>query len=157
MREIVQLPIKQLKLLDNNPRKITKDQFTKLCESIQRDPEYFFNRPCLVNQVGAVFTVYAGNQRVKAAKRIGWDKVPCIVEKDLSEEFIERRIILDNKTYGEFDFDVLANIYDVSLLLESGFIPSELVGFVEVEAEEVEAKPKKEDPIKKCPHCDGIL
>ncbi len=158
MREFIELPIKGLKLLENNPRKITKDQFEKLCESIRKDPDYFHNRPCLVNQVGAVFNVYAGNQRVKAAKRIGWTKVPCVVEKNIPEDVIESRIVKDNKTYGEFDFDILANLYQVDTLIASGFTPDELVGSVrDIEVEEVEEKEKKEDPIKKCPHCDGIL
>ncbi len=156
MREIVQLPIKQLKLLDNNPRKITKDQFTKLCESIQSDPDYFFNRPCLVNQEGATFTVYAGNQRIKAAKRIGWDKVPCIVEKDLPDEVLKKRVVLDNAHFGEFDWDILANNYDVSLLLECGLTTEQLVGCTE-EVKEIEPEKEKEEKIKKCPHCDGIL
>lgn len=158
MREIVQLPIKGLKLLENNPRKITKDQFMKLCESIKTDPDYFSNRPCLVNQVGATFTVYAGNQRVKAAKQLGWKTVPCIIEKDLKEDVVTSRIIKDNKNYGTFDFDILANLYEVDMLLDAGFTAEELVGTIdEIKAEEIEEKPKKEDSLKKCPHCDGIL
>jgi ParB-like chromosome segregation protein Spo0J len=157
MREIVQLPIKGLKLLDNNPRKITKDQFTKLCESIKTDPDYFLNRPCLINQVGAVFHVYAGNQRVKAAKQLGWKNVPCIVEKDLPEDVLHSRIIKDNKNYGDFDFDILANLYEIDTIIAAGFTAEELIGKVEEEVEVVEEKAKKEDPIKKCPHCDGIL
>lgn len=158
MREIVQLPIKGLKLLENNPRKITKDQFTKLRESIQKDPEYFSNRPCLINQVGSTFTVYAGNQRVKAAKQLGWKTVPCIIEKDLPEDVVNSRILKDNKTYGDFDFDILANLYEIDTLLEAGFTADELVGAVQdINVEEIEEKAKKEDSIKKCPHCDGIL
>ena len=156
MREFTQLPIKSLKLLDNNPRKITKEQFEKLCESIKKDPDYFYNRPCLVNQVGEINQVYAGNQRVKAAKRLGWTKVPCMVEKDLPQEVLSSRILKDNKTYGSFDYDLLANLYEIDTLIESGFTAEELVGSIQ-EVEEIDEKAAKEEPMKKCPHCDGIL
>lgn len=126
--EIVHLNISDLKLLKNNPRKISKDQMDKLCESLKNDPDFFINRPCLVNEKDDVLEVYAGNQRVRAAKKLKWKKVPCIIEKDLSEHIVKERIIKDNKTYGEFDYEILANEWDVDLLLDAGFTPEELVG-----------------------------
>lgn len=156
LRSIVKIPIRKLKLLDKNPRTITKEQFEKLCDSIKEDPEYFSDRPCLVSEVDGVMTVYAGNQRVRAAKQLGWKDVPCIVEKDLSDEVIQKRIILDNAHFGSFDWDALANDWDIDVLLSAGLTPEELIGRVE-EVEEIETKEEKEKPMKKCPHCDGIL
>lgn len=128
MVEIVQINISELKLLEKNPRKISKDQMEKLCESLKNDPDFFFNRPCLVHEKDGVLEVYAGNQRVRAAKKLKWKKVPCILEKGLSEDILNERIIKDNKTYGEFDYEMLANEWDVDLLLDAGFTPEELVG-----------------------------
>ncbi len=77
-------PIKHLTLLEGNPRKITSEQMKKLCKSIEQDPQFLWNRPVLVNKTciwpalipGSnevlkridTYTVYAGNQRVRAAK-----------------------------------------------------------------------------------------
>ncbi len=153
---VTKLPISKLKLLENNPRKIDKDQFQKLCESLLKDPDYLLNRPVLVHDVDGVYHVYAGNQRVRAAKKLGWKEIPCMVEFDLMPEVIEARVLKDNKTYGSFDFDVLANNYDIDVLLACGFTADEIVGSVQ-DIEVVEEKEEKEEPIKKCPHCDGIL
>jgi len=131
MVSIDSIPIKDLTLLDRNPRKITKDQFDKLCKSIQNDPSFLFNRPCLVNNKDNQLIVYAGNQRVLAAKKLGWKDIPCIIDIDLSEEIVKERIIKDNKHYGEFDFDILGNEWDLDVLLDSGFTADEIVGSVQ--------------------------
>lgn len=120
------IPIKQLTLLENNPRRINNDQMEKLRTSLQEDPSFFDARPCLVNRVHKVLTVYAGNQRVRAAKKLGWKEVPCIIDDDLDEQLMKSRIIKDNKTYGEFDWDILANEWDMEMLLTAGFTEEEL-------------------------------
>src|SRR5436190_19736655 len=107
MIEIKNNPIKSLKLLERNPRKITKNAMDKLCKSLSDDPSFFTNRPCLVHEKDGVLEVYAGNQRVRAATKLKWKEVPCIVESGLSDEVIKSRVIKDNKTYGEFDYDIL--------------------------------------------------
>jgi DNA modification methylase len=88
---------------------------------LEDDPEFFGNRPCLVNVVDGVHNVYAGNQRVLAAKKLGWKLVPCIVEENVSADRIDRRIIKDNAHYGDWDYDLLANEWDDQLLLDAGF------------------------------------
>ena len=125
---IQEVAISSLSLLEKNPRKITKEQMDKLCKSITNDPDFLFNRPVLVHDDGTKLIVYAGNQRVRAAKKLKWKKIPCIIEKGLSEDIINQRIIKDNKTFGEFDFDILANEWDTELLLEAGFNIDELIG-----------------------------
>ena len=156
LRTVTKLPIKDLKLLENNPRKITKEQFQKLCTSIEEDPDFLMGRPVLVNNTNDRFIVYAGNQRVKAAKKLGWKEIPCMVEVDVPQNVIERRIIKDNAHFGEFDWDLLANNYEIDVLLEAGLTAEQLVGGVQ-EIEEVEAKEEKPEVVKHCPHCNGIL
>src|SRR5438132_1239365 len=103
MTETVNFPIKQLTLLEKNPRTISKDQFDKLVLSLKNDPAYLWNRPVLVNKVKDTLTVYAGNQRVQAAKKLKWTKIPCIIEENLPEELIKERIIKDNAHMGRND------------------------------------------------------
>ncbi len=98
----------------------------KLIKSLQDDPGFFDRRPCLINDTNGTLTVYAGNQRVRAAKKLRWKDVPCIVDKDLDEEVMKDRIVKDNKTYGEFDFDMLANEFDIEKLLDAGFTLEQL-------------------------------
>ena len=155
MLSIDSIPIKDLTLLERNPRKITKDQFDKLCKSIQIDPNFLFNRPVLVNNSKNKLIVYAGNQRVKAAKKMGWKDIPCIIENDLSEDLMKERIIKDNKHYGEFDFDILANEWDLDVLLDSGFSAEEIVGSIQ----DIESVEKSEDKIEEayCEKCQQKL
>lgn len=150
MVSIDTIPIKNLTLLERNPRKICKDQFEKLCNSLKKDPNFFFNRPCLVHNKENKLVVYAGNQRILAAKKLGWENVPCIVESDLSEDIIKERIIKDNKHYGEFDFDILANEWNIDVLLGCGFTADEIVG--SVQDIDTESSEIKEDDLEEC--CD---
>lgn len=118
-----------------------------------KDPEFLSRRPILVTQdENGVKTVYAGNQRLRAAKKLGWKEIPCIVDICLSEEEIKRRIVLDNLHHGEFDYDILAADYEPLDLLELGFTESQLNYWVDKEPDEKEEKAKK-----CCPHCGGDL
>jgi DNA modification methylase len=121
MTQIESVKISKLKLLENNPRKIEKTQFDKLCKSLQEDPGFLHDRPILVHKTDGQLLVYAGNQRVRAAKKLGWKEIPCIIEEGLSEEIVKKRTIVDNKTYGEFDFEILANDFDMEMLFDAGF------------------------------------
>lgn len=156
------IEISKLTLLENNPRRITKEQFDKLLKSLKEDPKFFELRPCLVNQVGDDLIVYAGNQRVRAALKLKWHQVPCIVEKDISKSHMDARVIKDNVTYGEFDYDILNASFDIDVLLEAGFTAEELTGDygdlkepIENPSEQnPEAKEKKQ---KECPQCGHLF
>ena len=158
MNEIQHISIKQLKLLSHNPRKIDKMQFEKLCKSIEEDPGFFNDRPCLVNRVGDQLIVYAGNQRLRAAKKLGWKTVPCIIE-EITEQVQKRRVVQDNLHQGEFDYDLLSSLYDVGDLIEYGFTPEQLhlgdiakdVQHIDGSDDEEEEKPMKDEII--CPKC----
>lgn len=152
MKTIDLVPIKMLTLLEKNPRKITKEQFHKLCKSLEEDPEFFSNRPCLVHKVEDKLIVYAGNQRVLAAKKIGWKEVPVLIDENLSDELIKNRIIKDNKHYGEFDFDLLANEWEIEDLLDAGFLPSELSvdDFHDLDSVEENSEEEENDCCDKC-------
>lgn len=156
---IQKVSIKSLTLLENNPRKINKDQFDKLCKSLQEDPGFFDLRPCLVNEIctddsgKAKKIVYAGNQRVLAAKKLKWHEVPCIVESDLNEEVMKKRVIRDNAHYGTFDYDILANEWEIGDLLDCGLTMDELQLEVQDLGSVEENREEKERKLKMCPSC----
>jgi ParB-like chromosome segregation protein Spo0J len=154
---IQEISLKKLKLLDRNPRTITKTQMQKCIESLEKSPEFLHQRPVLVNLKDGVYTVYAGNQRVRAAKKIGWKNIPCLVSENVSEEELKKFIILDNAHFGENDDDILANDYDINLLLECGYTEKDLQLDVTPEYIEDEKEEESDEVNKYCPHCNGVL
>ena len=153
-----QIELKKLKLLERNPRTISKTQMEKCKASLERNPAFLWDRPILVNVVDGKYNVYGGNQRVRAARKLGWKEIPCSVSHDLTEEEIKERIILDNAHFGQNDYEMLANDYDVELLLNCGYTEQSLQidgGVHEVENEESESV--AEEKVRYCPHCNGQL
>lgn len=153
---IKEIPIKNLKLLEKNPRRVTKEQMQKLCKSLTEDPEFLKKRPVLVNLCNGVHQVYAGNQRVRAAKKLGWKTIPCDIDTDLPEDVMKSRVIKDNRSAGEWDYDALANGWEIGDLLDWGFTQEELQ--VDVEAvepnlgEDAECLTGKDEDAR-CPNC----
>lgn len=154
MTEIQNIKISKLSLLEKNPRKIDKIQFEKLCKSLQDDPAFLQSRPILVHKQNDRLVIYAGNQRVRAAKKIGWKEVPCILEENLSDDLIKSRILKDNKHYGEFDFDILANEFEMDMLFDAGFSASDFDGIESniKDLGEDDDEDQSEDD-SKCPTC----
>lgn len=146
--EITYVLISQLKHNDKNPRSINKDQFEKLCKNIKSDPEYFEMRPILVNATSEGLIVYAGNQRLRAARKLGMREVPAIVTNDVDPELLRKRVVLDNLHNGEHDFELLSALYDPHELIEWGMHAKELdLSFLD------EDKPAKEE--KQCEKCEA--
>lgn len=114
------VPVGELELLENNPRTISKEQFDKLKKSVAERKAYFEGRPCLVNHKDGKLTVFAGNQRLRAARDLKMDKVPCVVYENLSKKEEKELTILDNIEYGKWDWEILANEYELEELEEMG-------------------------------------
>lgn len=132
MQEIIYLPISKLKSHPENPRKVEEKQMTILCESLKANPDYFETRPILCNKD---FVVFAGNMRLLAAKKNGLTDVPVAV-MDISEERQKEIMIRDNRSNGIFDFDILANTFEIPDLLKFGFEEKELLGNIFAPAQE---------------------
>jgi len=149
------LKIKDLTLCEENPRSISKNAFKKLCDNIERDPDFLRNRPILVNLINGIYTVYAGNQRVRACKKLKWKEIPCCVDVDLDEILVRQRMMLDNLHNGDWDYDILNNDYDTSQLLDLGFTEQMLAGCDIVESNEDNEVSDEQQEKKKscCPNC----
>lgn len=110
--------ISQLKEYKNNPRKISKKEFEKLVTSIKEDG---YHQRIIVNQDN---TIIGGHQRKKALLEAGLkdtDKIEVLVsERNLTEEELDRINIRDNLEFGEYDFDVLTERFDMDRLLSFG-------------------------------------
>lgn len=148
---VVYVPISQIKLYEKNPRSITRDQFEKLKISLQCDEKFFQSRPCLLHKTAeGELLCYAGNQRLRAAKAIGWKEVPCIIEENLTDEMIKERCVKDNLHHGDWDWEALANDYDPIKLLEWGMLQKDL----DIATDEGQDAPIPPDPeCETCPEC----
>jgi ParB-like chromosome segregation protein Spo0J len=104
--------IYKLKKHPDNPRVIKDVKFKKLVKSIQEFPEMLEIRPIVVNKD---LVVLGGNMRLKAAQEAGLKDI-WIDQADWSEEKQREFIIKDNSSYGEWDWDELANSWDVDNL-----------------------------------------
>jgi hypothetical protein len=115
--EIQKVKIQEVKLNPNNPRLIKDDKFKKLVKSIQELPEMLEIRPIVVN---SEMIVLGGNMRLKACKEAGLKEVPIIIADNLTEEQQSEFLIKDNVSGGEWDFEMLANEWDVEKLQDWG-------------------------------------
>jgi hypothetical protein len=111
------VPIGQLKPNPNNPRIIKDDKFKKLVQSIKELPEMADVRPIVVN---TDMVVLGGNMRLKAMREAGWKEVPIEVV-DWDEDKQRQFIIKDNVSGGEWDWEMLANQWNIEQLNEWGF------------------------------------
>ena len=116
------IPFEKLVFLENNPRTRTAEGLQKMASDISADPNFYQNRPTLVNLVAGVFYVYAGDLRAHAAHDVlGWDDIPCNVEQDVPADVQKRRAILDNTHREEWDSEKLSEWgYDEDELEEMG-------------------------------------
>jgi len=112
--------IKDLKKLPNNPRIIKDLQFQQLCKSIKDNPDYFEARPCILSDRTGEFIIIAGNQRYEAAKTLGLKQIPTVLIPDLTEQREKEIIVRDNVSNGSWDYDLLANEWEVTDLQEWG-------------------------------------
>jgi ParB-like chromosome segregation protein Spo0J len=111
--EIQKAKISEINLNPNNPRLIKDDKFTKLVQSIKDFPEMLDIRPIVVN---SDMVILGGNMRFKACKEAGLKEVPIIVADNLTEEQQREFLIKDNTSGGEWDFEMLANEWDIEQL-----------------------------------------
>jgi ParB-like chromosome segregation protein Spo0J len=102
--------ISEIKEYDKNPRK-NDGAVDKVAASIK---EFGFKNPIIIDKNGIII---AGHTRLKAAKKLGFDKVPTILADDLTEQQAKAFRIADNKVSEFADWD------DELLFQELGDIP----------------------------------
>lgn len=113
--------IKKIKPNPKNPRVIRDNKFTKLVESIKSFPQMLEKRPLVCfTDVDGSYVVLGGNMRLKASIEVGLKKIPIILADDWTEEQKNEFLIKDNVSFGEWDWDNLANEWDNELLSEWG-------------------------------------
>ena len=86
----------------NNPR-VNDNAVDKVAASIR---EFGFKVPCVISSDNVIVT---GHTRIKAAKKLGMETVPCIIADDLTDAQIKAFRLADNKVaeFAEWDFEKL--------------------------------------------------
>jgi DNA modification methylase len=118
------IPISKLKLNPTNPRTIKKDQLEKLKRSIKSFPEMMEKRPmvCVTDEDGKLYPL-GGNMRLRAIKEMGLKEVPetwVALADEWTEEQRREFIVKDNANLGAWDFDALADGWNIDDLDEWG-------------------------------------
>jgi DNA modification methylase len=127
------MKITDIKPNPNNPRIIKDNKFKLLVKSIQEFPEMLELRPIVIDENNIVL---GGNMRLKACIEAGLTDVPVKVAT-LSEQQKKEFIVKDNVGFGEWDWDDLANNWDVEQLTEWGLdIPNFDVNNLEAEEDD---------------------
>lgn len=100
--QIVYKGLDELKPYANNPRR-NDNAVDAVAASIK---EFGFKVPIVIDKDGTIVT---GHTRYKASKKLGLDKVPCIIASDLTPEQVKAFRLADNKTneLAEWDWAAL--------------------------------------------------
>lgn len=116
--DIVKYKVRDLKMAEYNPRQLNVDQEAALKDSLEK---FGFVDPLIVNvNKDRKNVLIGGHQRLRIAKILGHKEVPCVeLNLDIKQER-ELNIRL-NKNTGQWDWDMLANYFDVDELTDWGF------------------------------------
>lgn len=153
---VVNKLLAELKPYEHNPRN-NESAVDAVAASIE---QFGFKVPIIIDQDGVII---AGHTRLKAAQRLGIEKVPCVIADDLTPEQVRAFRLADNKVgeIADWDDDKLAEEF----ALLAGVIDLEQFGFraedfrnddeLESEFSEGDAPGAKEKTRKivKCPNC----
>lgn len=152
--EIINKRVDELVPYENNPR-FNDDSVKYVKESIK---QFGFKVPIVIDKDNIII---AGHTRLKAAKELGLEEVPCIVADDLTPDQVKAFRLADNKVgeFSQWDTDKLfEELGDIELDMNS-------LGFgAWLEDDEVnefdDPKLKEHNDGEKeiiCPHCGGKI
>src|SRR5438067_7864235 len=146
-------PLERLRCWPGNPRSIRPERLEQLKRALADDPEMLRARPLLALPDG---TVIAGNQRLRAARELGWQTIP-VITVELAPERARLWALRDNNPYGEWEEQALAELLAE---LGEGGVDLALAGFAEREFErllagiEPAADPDEAPPLPEKPESE---
>ena len=150
--KVIEIGVEKLKAYEKNPRK-NDNAVEAVANSIK---EFGFKVPIVIDEN---FTILAGHTRLKAAKKLGIKKVPCVIADDLTDEQAKAFRLADNKTgeLANWDFDLLleelSGIDDFDMS-EFGFEPLPEIEIDDDAVDVGDASAKEKEPKTcQCPKC----
>lgn len=138
--------VKELQVYYKNARQLSESQAAQLRTSL--DKFGLIDRPC-INQNG---TIIGGHQRISVMNKHPDEELEVMVpDRLLDNAEVEELNIRLNKNTGSFDYDILANEWEITDLLRWGFEPEELgLGDFKGKADEENT----EEECETCPACN---
>ena len=114
--QVVYRKVDEIIPYEKNPR-LNDEAVEPVAESIK---EFGFKVPIVLSSDGVIV---AGHTRIKAAKKLGMEEVPCIIADDLTEEQVKAFRLADNKSaeVAQWDEELLqselSEILDIDMSL----------------------------------------
>jgi len=124
------MKINEIHLNPENPRTIKDEKYQKLKTNIKEFPKMMKLRPIVIDDKNMIL---GGNMRYRVLQDLGYTEIPEGWVVKASE-------ITDNLPYGEWDYDLLGNDWELEELKEWGM---ELPEMEEGETEEIEEEIKE--------------
>lgn len=120
----------QIKDVPKNPRFIKDERFAALKKSIEDDPEMLNLRELIAYDNNGELVVILGNMRYRAMKELGYKEAPVkVLPTETEAKKLRAYIQKDNIAFGQNDWDLLGNEWDLSELedfgLECSFLEDE--------------------------------
>lgn len=117
----------QIPGVPKNPRSIKDDKYRQLKKSLEADPDFMGVREIVVFPYNGKHVIVGGTMRYRALKELGYaDSVVKVLSPDTPPDKIRRFILKDNSAFGEYDWEALANEWDVSEIVDCGIDVPEL-------------------------------
>lgn len=111
----------QIKDVPKNPRFIKDERFAALKKSIEDDPEMLNLRELVAYDNNGEFVVILGNMRYRAMKELGYKDAPVkVLPPETEAKKLRAYIQKDNIAFGQNDWDLLGNEWDVAELEDFG-------------------------------------
>lgn len=100
----------QVEGIPSNPRRLDDDAFAKLKKSIEERPGMLALRELCVYPHGNKFVVLGGNMRLRAMRELKYKEAPCkVIPEDTPVDELKAFVVVDNSSFGAWDYDALAN------------------------------------------------
>lgn len=134
--------IKDLKPYPRNPRQLSKKQAAHLQESLDK---FGLCEPIVINQDNLII---GGHQRIRTLKKLEHKEVDCYVpDRQLTEQEVDELCIRLNQNVGSWDWDLLANEWEITDLLNWGFDQEELA----IDIETIQSAEEKDNQLLEPP------
>jgi hypothetical protein len=117
-----------------NPREISSERFAALRYALEADPGMMEARPIIVDARNG--EVVCGNMRLRAARELGWEKVPVYLKVFRDDAQRREWMLRDNQEYGTWVPDELAALVQTH---EAAGADMSLLGFSQQEIDDLKS------------------